>query len=64
MNTKAYTLLVHTRQFPLKQPGETIDLNPAAAKYLEQAGVLAPVPAEGETLEASPPAPKRRKAEG
>lgn len=60
MSAKTYILQVHSRQFPLKKVGETIELAPAAAKYLVQAGVLAePIQerelAEGEVLTAAPP---------
>lgn len=40
MSTKTYTLLVSSRQFPLKKCGDTIELAPKAAQYLEQAGVV------------------------
>lgn len=41
MSTKTYTLLVSSRQFPLKKRGDTIELAPKAVQYLEQAGVVA-----------------------
>lgn len=61
MSTKTYTLLTETRQWPTKRIGDTVELPPAAAKYLEQAGVLAETAtlqprelAEGEVLAAAP----------
>lgn len=59
MSTKTYILQAHSRQWPLKKVGDTIELAPAAAKYLVHAGVLAePIQerqlAEGEVLAAAP----------
>lgn len=57
--TKTYRLKTESRQWPTKTAGDTIDLPPAAAKYLVRADVLEEVSG---VAEAAAPA-RRRKAE-
>jgi hypothetical protein len=66
MSTKSYVLLTNSRQWPAKTAGDTVELPPAAAKYLVQAGVLAVAsPPEGSVATDHGTVPgKRRKAEG
>ncbi len=59
MSTKTYVLQAASRQWPTKKAGDTVDLPPAAAKYLVQAGVLAEP-----SIEPAAETGKRRKAEG